>query len=123
MTEKDRKFYENMKLSPPIGYCDEFVDRKWETSNRRKQDRASRSRNESFDQSFINTAELDGADEVFEQKLSDEDYCEPLLKKTKYDYVNVSYHRDDDLPFQYRNVRDGQRSVRKEIYVVMSTLS
>ena len=120
MTEADWEFFEKQKKSPPVGYCDNFVDRKWEMSNKRKQNRANRSRDESLDETYVKPLQLD---DVFEDPSSDEDYHGSQPKKTKYDFSEVIDDKDDNLPFAYRHIRNGERSVKKEIYIVMSTLS
>lgn len=37
MSEDDNQFYENQKLTPPIGYCSTYTERRWKLSNDRKQ--------------------------------------------------------------------------------------
>lgn len=122
MAGGDHEFYQNQQKTPPIGYCQSFVDRKWETSNKRKLKRMNRSRDESFDQTFVNSVDVVVDDDVVEDSSSDKDY-EFEAKKRKYDFNFVNNKSSDDLPFKYRHIRDGLRSVKPEIYFVISKLS
>ncbi len=58
MTEVDWEFYEKQTKSSSIGCCDNFVDRKWEKSTERKQERAYRSKDESLDEAFYHPRQL-----------------------------------------------------------------
>ena len=126
MVPRDWKFYENQKCNPPIGYCEGFVDRQWELSNKRKMQRLNRSRDESLNQSYVDTLAVveDPLEEQQYQKRSiDIDYDESSPKKTKFDFDFVTSVNRDDLPSKYRHTRDGLRSVKPEIYRVISILS
>ena len=106
MRESDWKFYENQQKSPPIGYCNSFLDRKWQTSNKRKLERPNWSKDESYNQTFINPVDSNLGEE-FEDPSSDQDYkCK--AKKSKYDLLQVSSHKDDTLPFKYCHIRKGR---------------
>lgn len=120
MTMSDWEFYENQQNNPPIGYCQGFVDRRWEMSNRRKMDRLNRSRDESYHEQTCSSFH---ADEDMEVPVSSDSEYECEKKKSKYEFNNVIDSTDDELPFKYRHIRDGPRSVRPEIYFVISKLS
>ena len=65
-----------------------------------------------------------GEDRFF---TSDNDYEDPVdnlmsCKKRKRKYSEVIDNKDDDLPYKYRHLRDGLRSVKPEVYTVMQIL-
>ena len=80
----------------------------------------NRSRDESFDQTFVNSVDV-VVDDVVEDSSSDKDY-EFEAKKRKYDFNFVNNKSSDDLPFKYCHIRDSLRSVKPEIYFVISKL-
>ena len=63
MVNDDRTFYENQKLTTPIGGCEAFAQRKWELSRKRALKRKERSRVESYDESFAYVKNTDVTDE------------------------------------------------------------
>ena len=88
MVPRDLNFYENQKCNLPIGYCEGFVDRKWELCNKRKMQRLNRSRDESLNQSFVDTLSVveDPLEEQQYQKRSIDIEYESNAKKTKFDF-------------------------------------
>ena len=86
MTSGDWEFYQNQNKSPPIGYCQSFVDRKWETSNKRRLKDKNRSRNESYDQTFLNP-DLPHDDIDSSEKSDCDTEYENEPKKRKYDLI------------------------------------
>ena len=53
--------------------------------------------------------------EVTDNTTEDPEYEEPALKK-KYDYVVAPENTNDDMPYRYRHLRSGLRSVRPDVY-------
>jgi len=124
MTNDDFEFYENQKKTPQIGYCDNFVDRKWNLSKMKKLNRERRVRNEYMDFPIsTQSQDIDDGDES-DHFDNDKEYAiSPEQKRAKYEYVKVfSDEVDDNLPSQYRHIRLSQRSVRPEVYTLMHKL-
>ena len=130
MTKTDFLFFEGQKLNPPVGYCDSGtsgVDKKWAKNAKRKAEteermnKSSSSANSSFDmipEDSLN--EICGPSEDVFSHVNDEDEFTAVddgKKKRKFEHVLDS--SEDDLPFVYRHVRNGPRSVRPEIYEVI----
>ena len=126
MTEDEIEFYKNQCKTPQIGHCEAFVNTRWKVSSQRKMKRNTRVRNEQ-DESYI------AAEEELQVELGDialDDNREPTgdavivpeNKKKKYSFSDVVEHPDDDLPYQYRHIRSGPRSVKPEVYIAKSIL-
>ena len=132
MTDKEKMFYENLEKNPPIGRSESFVDYQWEIANQRRQKRKECSKNESYDdKSFgwasekeIQMAIGDDLMYVDNDKNEDQDFTalkEPDQKK-RYVFVNEVNDLEDDLPYKYRHMQTGPRSIRPEYYTVKSIL-
>ena len=140
MTTADKKFYENQKFNPPIGYCERKIDSRWKKTEDRKEERGQRSRNESYaDSSFQGESFCDDDDDnedhmVIDSNVnfsrdSDNDYQPnqddspgPSGNKKKRSYYTAVEDKNDDMPSKYRHVRNGMCSVRPEIYTTISHL-
>ena len=126
MTNEDYLFYKNQCQVPRIGYCTNFVCRKWEIANIRKLKREEKQRcryekAEAYKQ-FLKP--LDNiSDEEIEGNQMDSEYQPSPCKKLRYDYVDTLINENEDMPKQYRFIRDGPRSVRKEYYVLVQKLT
>lgn len=123
MTPDDIIFYENQRLNPPIGYCTSFVNRKWKIQNERKlQDKARREaafEKANEHEESMNTVIIDECEE-----MSCEDTDDDFQDENNSYVYNSSLIDDenDDMPYRFRHIRNGPRSVRPEYYVLMHTL-
>ena len=111
--KNDSQFYENQKKNPPIGYSTKKVDKVWEKSEKRREKRNNPVRNQYHDFTAVKVPlnEI----EVTDNTTEDPEFEEPVLKK-KYDYVVAPENTNDDMPYRYRHLRSGLRSVRPEVY-------
>ena len=128
MTNDDHEFYSNQCQIPRIGYCTNFVCRKWEIANTRKVEREKQfmSRQEKSAE-YKESVKPVSADSISDGEIGDscESDCEfqpSPSKKTKYEYINTPVNENDEMPEQYRYIRDGPRSVKKEYYVLLQKL-
>ncbi len=118
MVEKDFKFYENMCLTPQVGYADDKTCKKWEKTEKRKRKREEglenkRRQSTEYENSFNGS---DAFDEPFEDNPNDGDFdVDQIDEKSKYD-------PNDELPVKYRHIREGMRSVKPEYYSTIHTL-
>ena len=124
MTAKEDEFYENMKLVPRRGYCTTYIERKWAINNKRKLERSTRSRNESYDKDYFKgvsseNIEINDSPLVEVDGHVDETYKPPSPKKRKHSYDVELDYKDDPLPNEYQHPRKGLRSVRPELYALM----
>ena len=122
MIDKDRIFYENQKKSPPSGYCDTAIDQRWKISQDRAIKNQNRSRNESYENPECQE-ELPVAEEIADVDYIPIDDEEPVSKKGKYQYSSTTDYPEDEFPAKFRHVRNGPRSVRPEIYMLINKLS
>ena len=115
------EFYRNQKEgAQPVDFCTSSVDRIWEMTRKRNVERANRKRNENADFSTLSMEDFEGGDS--ESDSQHEEYTQPT-KKTKYEFTKEQLDQPGDkMPAEYRHVRRGQRSVRPEIYTVISKL-
>ena len=116
----DSDFYADQKKIPREGFCSSQVDRKWEIS----QMRANKDRVHSQKYKFIrNQPEIDdsetGNDQDTDFNPSDDSDLNAKKSKFEYNFDNVN----DEMPVRFRHVRESERSVRPEIYVLMNKLS
>ena len=131
MTDEDYAFHKNQGMQPRIGYCSSFVCRKsaikdLERSKRKERAKASLKKADDYKKSMKPKRLFDENDDMSDTPTDvDQDYePESKSKKRKYDYQkSFNDEDDDDMPFKYRHVRNGLRSVRPEIYQVASTLN
>ena len=113
MSEEDYIFYDNQSKIPQVGYCSNFVDRKWQISNERKQMReernASRKKESEDYKEFVNPVtgpELD----VFDLgSVESEEECKdstfvptPLQSHLRYEFVETPIDIEDDMPHKYQ---------------------
>jgi hypothetical protein len=118
MCKRDWEFYENQKKIPPTDFCLKSVDRIWNMSKKREKERMNRSRNENAD---FSSATITDEDTEENELGNDADY-QPVVKKSKYSYQPVIEDPQDDMPRDYKHIRNGLRSVRPDIYGVLSKL-
>ena len=130
MTDKEWKFLNNQRQNPPIGRCESFVER-WEIAQKRRQKRENRVHNQSFEESFQVADEADIQSSLGEEdnsevstqlagdKIPENDEAPPKKKMYVYSH-NLPYNDADNLPYQYRHIRSGPRSVKPEYYIVKS---
>ena len=111
--------------NPPTGYCSTFVDRKWGKNEARKDSyllSATKKINQSSNTSNGEYDEIEGNVEIEDNINEDPDFHteKPPPKKRKYEYV--PHDENDDMPIRFRNLRDGLRKVRPEVYALMLKL-
>ena len=116
-------FYENQKLTTPIGHCEAFVQQKWKLSRKRALKRKKQSRVESFYESFSYVKDTDVTDEQCDDMRDVElnVHLEPQTKK-KYNYQETVDDPSDDLPYHYQHVCKGERSAKDEFWLVKKIL-
>ena len=135
MAEAEESFYENQSLVPQVGFRSNFVDRKWKLSQLRKGKDAQR--NEVLQQKaqeykrILNATCSSGGDGFVGEddqesspvdKDNDVDFVCPA-EKTRYAFkADQLNERDDELPYIYRHIRSGARSVRPEFYILIHKL-
>ena len=113
------EFYKNQKEGiQPVDFCTSSVDRIWEMTRKRYEERANRKRNENADFSTISMEDYECGES--ESDNQHEEYSQPP-KKTKYEFIDEQLDQPSDkMPAEYRHIRKGQRSVRPEIYIQSS---
>ena len=121
MSERDLEFYKNQKEGiQPVDFCTSSVDRIWEMTRKRYEERPNRKRNENADFSTKSMEDYECGES--ESDNQHEEYSQPP-KKTKYEFIDEQLDQPSDkMPAEYRHIRKGQRSVRPEIYTVISKL-
>lgn len=127
MTNEDHLFYNNQCQTPRIGYCTNFVCRKWEISNIRKAEREEKWRSrqdkaEAYKQ-FLEPVTSFSDEENGNSHESDSEFKPSPCKKLRYEYIDTPIIENDEMPQQYRFIRDGPRSVRREYYVLVQKLT
>ena len=126
--EKDRFFYIGQLQDPPTCFCSDFVDRKWQKTEKRKASHLERSRDEqaNFSSSFDFGDVIDKFIPSFDETVPDNVPSDPSYqcldsetpkKKSKYEKEKTSIH-NDDMPPKYQHIRQGLRSVRPEVYAL-----
>ena len=136
MEQDDLVFYENQKCIPPIGSCTNIIDRHAHAKTIRAQKRI-KFENKQRDANKKHKLELEGnimdsnmesiisseleTETIEDEDCTDDDYV-PDAKKM-YEYIPLHEDENDDMPFKYRHVRHGLRSVRPEIYEAAHTLN
>ena len=120
MSETDKTFYKLQREIPPTGYCETYVDTKWKKMKERKMARENHSRQEHYQ--FVRNDERAHIGNYDEE--SDPTYIveEPKTKKRKYEYVEDFENEVDELPYKFRHLRLSQRSVRPEVYQVITKM-
>ena len=140
MEADDHAFYENQKKNPPVGICTTVLDKhslaKMNRIKRKKEtlekQRTEQQRYEtdmlgiSLDQ-IENDDVLEGAfgKDVDPEEQEGPSYETEPIEKARYKYIEEGQviDDDDDMPTQYRHVREGFRKVKPEVYEVAHTLS
>ena len=133
MEKEDIQFYENQKCVPPIGSCSNIVDRHALAKSIRAQKRLEYE-SKQRDSSNQYKKDLEGCilEPNIEMTISSEleietseDYSDDnyVPESKKYDYVSLHEDPNDDMPFKYRHIREGMRSVRPEVYEAAHTLN
>ena len=128
MTKKDEKFYSNQCLIPPIGYCTSFSDRKWSKSVKRKRqdDENLKTKRIQANQYKDNARPVQLPEIDSDPVNTEEDPCDsefkPELSHQKYAFKETVDLVGDDMPYKYRHIRHGLRSVRAEYYIAMNQL-
>ena len=140
MEADDHAFYENQKKNPPVGICTTVLDKhslaKMNRIKRKKEtlekQRTQQQRYEtdmlgiSLDQ-IENDDVLEGAfgKDVDPEEQEGPSYETEPIEKARYKYIEEGQviDDDDDMPTQYRHVREGFRKVKPEVYEVAHTLS
>ena len=137
MVQEDFEFHKNMSQFPQIGYCSSFVNRKWKIADEKKKMklelyRSRKQRADDYKTSLVpvNIDPVLSSNDIQEVVESDTiEYIQPTSSyqteepgKVKYTYIAADTHPNDDMPFQYRNVRLGERRVRPEIYQAIQKL-
>ena len=114
-------------FTPQIGHWGE-VDKRWERTKKRKlkeeesMEMKKKKSSEAAQQS-VSTSSIDNEEDEDQDIESEHDVDEFLpdsdlpTGKTKYTFEHVLDSEGDDMPFTYRHIRDGQRSVKSENYV------
>ena len=125
MTERDEDFYKNQCLTPQKDFCTSYVERKWAIAQKRKLKAAqsmearkaeAKRYEESLKQS-TSKHEEEGEEDSGETDCEvDADYSMESAPKEKYDFKEVIDHKDDPLPYEFRHIRDGLRSVKPKYY-------
>ena len=138
MNSEDYNFYENQKLIPQVGYCQSFVDRKWKSFHKNKQKRSCYERK---NQTYENDSSWNvdilteyGQDAIASitasatesdcSVCSESSEYKTFARKTKYQY-NKTFpvdEQEDDIPLQYRHVRNSEPNVKTEVYEVIAKL-
>ena len=114
MNKRDKDFHQKQLQSPPSGYCFTFVDKKWKKTQERKESRLKRTRLEFYEFYRETPQEPDN--------IEDDGHCdfhsntEKGIKtpdRKKYEYSETPCgSASDRIPYKYRHIRDGLRSVR-----------
>ena len=120
MNENDKSFHKLQLQDPPTGYCSTFVDKKWKKTQERKESRLNRSRSEYYDFFTPERSDENQSQNVVDDMEVDPTYQveESPQKKMKYQYLEESTLKNsdiDDMPYRFRHIRNGVRSVRPEI--------
>ena len=130
MTEEDHIFYRQQKQTPRIGYCTSFVCRRSSiedmTRAELKQQKAVREQKAiEYKESMkpIPTPSFEPQENVERDSLDSTYHIETPGKKRKYDYQPTLSDESDDMPYRFRHVRHGLRSVRPEVYKAAHTLN
>ena len=128
----DKDFYIKQAKNPPEGYSTGKVDKVWEKTTIRKEKREeylSTLREDKKNKKINEGSENSGNvvvdavdDEESEDDTSVEYVPESPAKKKKYEYIESFDDADDDIPNGMRNLRSSLRSVRPEVYKVMTLL-
>ena len=125
----DKEFYLKQKKNPPEGYSTRKVDKVWEKAAIRKQKREdylTNLRGEENDKKVNEDSKTSDdvlVDVVDNEESEDVEYVpESPAKKKKYDYIESFDDSDDEIPHHMRNLRSSLRSVRPEVYKVMTLL-
>ena len=110
MCELDKTFYKLQCENPLTGYCEKFVDSKWQKTQARKLERENQSRLEYYE--FVHNNLMQDVEDASED---DSTYIEPeetTTKKMKYEYEEDVDNDNDELPYKFRHIRTKkQRSV------------
>ena len=122
MNENDKTFHKLQLQNPPSGYCTTFVDRKWKSAQERKESRLNHSRNEYCDFASVTVDEQSDLVDDMDVDPTFEEYEPSHVTKKKYQYTKELQNDADDMPLRYRNIRNGLRSVRPEIYTLLVKL-
>ena len=122
----DSGFYKKQVLNPPQGYSTGKIDKMWEkTAIRREQIKNQQT------QQTQSTTETHESEVQFDDDDGDEDVVaddgdfvpeEIPLKKKKYEYTDFLDDEDDDMPIDMKNLRSSLRTVRPEVYKLMTLL-
>lgn len=131
MTETEESFYKNMCKVPQVGHCLTSVSRKWQLSEKRKKiesERRIEQKRKSDADIHLSYQNVQDEENVEDMQLDisndfEDDYVPKERKKSKYEWIDILDHPEDDLPYQYRHVRSGLRSVREEIDMVAMELA
>ena len=126
----DQDFYNKQVLNPPGGYSTGKVDKVWEkTAIRREKIRKQLSQESQETKSIESNNEQSDDVQTVEDEIDvddsteDEEYVEsPVKKKKKYEYLETLDDGDDGIPLEMRNIRSSMRTVRPEVYKVMTVL-
>ena len=139
MEADDYTFYNNQKKNPPVGLCTTVLDRHSLAKMKRikrKQDTLEKQRDEqqTYEKDMVGISldqiENDGLLEGACEKDGDPEehegpsYEMEPTEKSRYNYEGeMIVDVEDDMPNQYRHVREGFRKVKPEVYEVAHTLS
>ena len=131
-TDAEESFWQDQINGKRVGYCDNFVDRKWiAQSSRRKRDREGMmKRMEKSDEGKRRLAEkvevpmeyddnqndVDKKDKNYDEK---EDLEENSKKRRRSCISSGSAENTGSLPKNYRHVRTGVKHVRPEFYTAV----
>ena len=82
----------------------------------------NRSRNEYCDFASVSVDEQSDLVDDMNVDPTFEEYEPSPVTKKKYQYTKELQNDADDMPLRYRNIRNGLRSVRPEIYMLLVKL-
>ena len=121
----DVDFYNKQVLNPPQGYSTGKIDRMWEKTAIRRQQIKNQLTPKPPHATTIavdNQFNIDDDDEI--ALRGDEDFVPEELpsKRTKYEYIDFLDDENDNMPNDMRNLRSSMRTVRPEVYTLMTLL-
>ena len=124
MSDIEINFLEDQKTIR-VGYCDNFVDRKWERQVKRKVQEMESLKKRKNDSSACLTPVDYPEDDLIELDTKDDNYQpeeESVSKSKKRKFSDEKISQTDLMPEAWRHIRKSERIIKPEYYKAVDTL-